>query len=186
MTGSVIGVGCLQLHIRFAAQVSRDPLGGQQSSMKANSRRLVAICTFLVGLGLSCPTESDFPRLHDQMPCSQSDTLWAIAAAQTARGCEVVRGGVKFFVGTIDGKTIAFVSTRDIQFHSPEGIQVGHTHQNVLNAGGSNVSVEPSWGYYSHLPSGWNAKYGGVPGVESVGGIAITRDSVIQELFLRD
>ena len=31
MTGSVIGFGCLQLHIRFAAQVSRDPLGSKFS-----------------------------------------------------------------------------------------------------------------------------------------------------------
>jgi hypothetical protein len=28
VTGSVIGFGCLQFSIRFAAQVSRDPLGG--------------------------------------------------------------------------------------------------------------------------------------------------------------
>ncbi len=153
--------------------------------MKVNSKRLVTICTIVVGFGLSCSAVSDFPRLHEQMPPVQSDSLWAVGSAQTAHGCTILRGSVAFQVGTIDGKTIAFVSTRDRHFSTPDGIRIGDTHWNVLRAGGSPVIEEPSWGYYSRLPSGWNAQYGGVPGIGSVGEVAINRDSVVQELFLR-
>jgi hypothetical protein len=55
VTGSVIGFGCLQLHIRFAAQVSREPLGGffRRGGELIMGRALTCLATILCVLDLT-------------------------------------------------------------------------------------------------------------------------------------
>ena len=126
------------------------------------------------------------PRIGDPMPCIPSDTMmYMIRSAQLAWGCEIVVDGAKFFVGTIDKKRIAYISTEDHLVTTPEGIHVGNRLDDVLHANGSEIIAEPGWGYFSRLPSGWNALYAGVPGLDTVGGSLIRRDSIVARLFQR-
>ena len=120
------------------------------------------------------------------MPCMPSDTImYMIKSAQLAWVCEIVVDGAKFVVGTIDKKRIAYISTEDHQIMTPEGIHVGDSFDVVRHANGSEILAEPGWGYFSRLPSGWNAVYSGVPGLDEVGGIPLRRDSIVVRLFQR-
>ena len=69
MTGSVIGFGCLQLHSRFAAQVSRDPLGARAIARttfgKFSSGKVEGIVVGQVGsevlVGFGCDGDALLP-----------------------------------------------------------------------------------------------------------------------------
>lgn len=121
------------------------------------------------------------------MPCSPSDTVYfIIASAQAARGCEVTIAGEKFFVATIDGKRVTYISTASPEFTTPEGIRVGAKFPDIVRVRGSEIVGEVGWRYFSVLPSGWCAMYSGIPGVDTLGGIVLARDSTVVELFRRE
>jgi hypothetical protein len=120
------------------------------------------------------------------MPCNPADSIqWIIASAQTAQGCEINRDGVRFFVATIDHKRISYISTEDGNFVSPEGIHVGNSRDDVLKAKGTEMIAELGWAYYSKLPSGWCVRYAGMPGVDSLGGQTLHRDSTVVGFFMK-
>ena len=136
---------------------------------------------------LGCRDQNELaPRLGDPLDCAPShDTMFAISPAQFVKGCSISKSGVKYFVGSIDGKTIDFVSTQDSNFRTPEGVRLGSSIREVILAGGTQIYEEPSWAYLSRLPSGWSAKFGGAPGMEIRGTASLKCDSVVHELFLR-
>jgi hypothetical protein len=103
----------------------------------------------------------------------------AISPSQTAAGCTASLAGIHYFLATMDGRTVAFVSTQDALFRTPEGIAIGSSLADVQAAGGSPVVALPGWAYVARLPSGWTAHFPGVPGVM---GVAPTPDSLVWKL----
>jgi hypothetical protein len=117
------------------------------------------------------------------IPCEADPTqLFLIAASQMSPGCEAVIDESRFYFAANQGGTVAFISTRDPRFFTPEGVSVGSTLKEVLGAGGNEVIAEPGWGFYSRLPSGWAARFSGVPGVS---GAPPNTNSTAVEVFLR-
>jgi hypothetical protein len=151
------------------------------------NRRVIMTVIGIVGTA-ACMTAgsragSTVPQLGMRMPCKpKAGAEYVIASAQTSPGCSAVVAGTEFFFGTADKRSVAFVSTSDRKFRTPEGVAVGSTLSEVLSKGGGPVVAEPGWGYYSVLPSGWVALFPGVPGVA---GASPTADSVVIEVFLR-
>jgi hypothetical protein len=103
----------------------------------------------------------------------------AISPSQFAAGCTASLAGIQYFLATLDGRTIAFVSTQDALFRTPEGISIGSSLADVQAAGGSPVVEILGWAYVAHLPSGWTVHFPGVPGVT---GVAPTPDSLVWKL----
>lgn len=119
------------------------------------------------------------------MPCEPSpNERYVIASAQTAPGCGVRAGGIMYFVATIDGRTVAYISTRDPRFITPEGLRVGSTGLEVTEKGGSQVLGETGWRYFARLPSGWCAMFPGIPGI-SVEELTPPETSTVYEFFKR-
>ncbi len=124
------------------------------------------------------------PKVGDPMPCAFPDSIsYGISSAQFAYGCKFTFDRIRYFVATTDKSRIAYVSTQDTSFRSPEGIHIGSTYQDVRRIGGTEIIAELSWAYYSQLPSGWFAQYSGFPGADSIAGISMKTDSVVQKLF---
>ncbi len=155
-------------------------------------RTLLKYCLILSLIALSemrqgcAHREKSAPRVGDTLDCHPShDMMFAISASQFVKGCRVTRSGVNFLEGSIDGKTVDFVSTQDSTFTTSEGVHVGSSFREVVLAGGTQIQEEPSWAYFSRLPSGWSARYGGVPGIDIHGIDSMKCDSIVHELFLR-
>ena len=134
----------------------------------------------------SAITPSLFPKLGDTLPCIPVDSVrWLIASGQMAQGCDVIYSGIKFFIATIDGKQISFISTRDSNFVSPDGIRVGDNIKKIRAVKGTEIIPEIGWSYYSILPSGWCTRYPGIPEYEMHHITSVSKDSVVFELFQR-
>ncbi len=146
---------------------------------------LQLLCACALTLGALAWDSGDAPRLRDHMPCSPGLGLLMIRSAQMSPYCEILCGSNRFLVASNDSNMIIFVSTKETSFHTPEGIRVGDFHSKVLALKGGEIHSEPGWGYYSTLPSGWHVLYGGIPGLDTLNGKPIVRDSVVHELFLR-
>lgn len=52
------------------------------------------------------------------------------------------------------------VFTYDKTFKTPEGLKIGDTLEKVLTFTGDAPYLEPGWGFYVKLPSGWYACFG--------------------------
>jgi hypothetical protein len=135
-----------------------------------------------------CSTRSNLPHasgvaLGARVPCRLANgELYVIAAAQTAPGCEVTVNGIRYFVASIDHRHVAYVSTRDPLFATPEGVRVGDSLSDVRGKGGSVVLPETGWRFFSRLPSGWNTVFAGIPSTEAT---EPTSGEVV-EFFLRE
>ena len=133
-------------------------------------KRRRAALTLVTMVATACagrsPRTVESPVLGSQMPCVPvKDTQYAISPSQFAVGCEVVTHGIVFFVASVDGERVAFVSTKDAGFSTPEGVRVGSTRSEVQKLGGGEVVDIRGWAYVVDLPSGWSAHFPGAPGI---------------------
>src|SRR5690242_15694716 len=82
-------------------------------------------------LALACSSQRSSQKslpilVGSPMPCRvTANEQYIVASAQTAAGCEVVKSGIRYFVATINGRDVAYVSTNDTSFQTPEGLRVG-------------------------------------------------------------
>jgi hypothetical protein len=130
--------------------------------------------------------EARLPKLGQKMPCvPDASKQYAIAQAQLAEGCEAIISDITYFFGTTDHKTIAYISTRDPKFRTPEGIHVGNTLIDVLSVNGGAPIEERGWAFYSILRSGWRAEYPGLPGSGGDFGKAPEQSSKVVKLFIQ-
>ncbi len=67
--------------------------------------------------------------------------------------------GVRFVVAVSQSGTVTYVGTTAPAFRTPENIHVGSGLAEVLAAGAAAPLPEPGWGFWTSLPSGWNAAF---------------------------
>lgn len=80
------------------------------------------------------------------------------ASAQTWPSYQVIAGGIHYSVGVDYEERVRWVSTSDAAFRSPEGLRVGDSAALAEKAAPSQkIVLEPGWGHYIELPSGWCA-----------------------------
>ena len=58
-----------------------------------------------------------------------------------------------------NGDTINYISTRDSDFKTQEGVRIGMTYQDLLDLGFGGLSSMPGWAQWVDLPSGWSAAF---------------------------
>jgi len=80
------------------------------------------------------------------------------ASAQTWTSYKVVADGIRYTVGVDREERVRYVATSDASFRSPEGLRVGDSAVIAENAApGQKIVLEPGWGHFIALPSGWYA-----------------------------
>jgi hypothetical protein len=84
-------------------------------------------------------------------------------------------GRVEFEVGVANDGLVAYVSTDDRDFATPEGVRAGKRFSRLLRDG-AEVIKEPGWGCHVGLDSGWHA-------ATAIGGLQC--DSKVIWLFKR-
>jgi len=140
-------------------RITPSPLLGPAIQSLSSLTLPLVLVTACSGTRSSAP-----PVLGGELPCELEDgTRHGVSSAQTARGCEVLADGVRFFVASVDGRKVAYVKTSDSHFITPEGLKVGSSLEDVRGAGGSAVVAEAGWAFFSELPSGWRAMFAGLP-----------------------
>jgi hypothetical protein len=141
------------------------------------------IAVLAVILASASCTAADAPVVDARVPCRlvRSNQI-VIAAAQTAPTCRYLVNGVPFVVGSLDGQTVAYVSTTNSDFRTPEGVHVRSVLGDIAETGGSPVRSEAGWRYFSRLPSGWCAVVEGIPDSASN---EPSKDAPVVELFIR-
>ena len=71
----------------------------------------------------------------------------------------VVVSGIHYDLVVDDRKGIKFIGTNDSSFTTDEGFRIGNS-ANAVGAGAKYpVRMWPGWGFFVHLPSGWNAAF---------------------------
>ena len=80
------------------------------------------------------------------------------ASAQTWPSYKVIADGIQYTVGVDYEEHVRFVATSDPAFRSPEGLRVGDSAALAKRAApGQKIVLEPGWGHFIALPSGWYA-----------------------------
>ena len=99
------------------------------------------------------------PTLGQQLALPGETCVHTMAAsAQTWPSYATVIDGIRFTLGVDGDARVRFVFTNDPAFVPPEGIRIGDSAAKALAAApGESVRLEPGWGNYVRLPSGWNA-----------------------------
>jgi hypothetical protein len=103
---------------------------------------------------------SRMPRIDEKLADCPASFLEMLGPSELAPAARVRSAGIAFFVAFNENGRIKSISTADPKFYSGEGVHVGSTLREVTAAGGDKPQMLPGWGYYSHLPSGWNAGFG--------------------------
>jgi len=114
----------------------------------------------ILALLLACSGPTTVPELGDSYPIPNRSFEMMIASAQAWPYEEVLISGIKYGVAVnkTTGK-VAYVSTQDSKFKTPEGLSVGATLEQVLATGAEKPWGEPGWAYHAKLPSGWSAAF---------------------------
>jgi len=86
-------------------------------------------------------------------------TVYTMAqSAQTWPSYKVVAGGIHYTVGVDREERVQFLATSDSAFRGPEGLRIGDAAAVAEKAApGQKIVLEPGWGHFIALPSGWCA-----------------------------
>ena len=81
------------------------------------------------------------------------------AAGSLDRAYVVAVNGVQFTIAVSSKRDVVYVATTDTSFQTPENIRVGSSLASVRAAGAGEPLPESGWGFYTALPSGWQAAF---------------------------
>jgi len=148
----------------------------------------VSACCLFAGVTLvlaACTTiriSTNAPRVGGRMPCvADAASSVMTAAGRQEAGCLAMVDGTFFAVASSDRSHVSYVGTTSARFRTPEGIGIGATLKSVRAKRGAAVTAERGWAYFSRLPSGWCARFPGVPGQDPPPG----EDAPVVEIFIR-
>lgn len=134
------------------------------------------------------------PALGECLPGVPETSVHTItASAQTWPSYRVIDRGIRYVVAVDYEDRVRWVSTGDAAFSTPEGVRVGDRARVAEAAApGQEIVLEPGWGHYIELPSGWCA-FIDSSWVDSAGrmqkGLNIGKlgaDARVTALFMRD
>jgi hypothetical protein len=116
---------------------------------------------FVSCVGSFRPIEPQQLVIGGTLPCTTNENTeeTMISSGQFAPFCTVRSDGVIFTIASVDRKTIAFISTNDSTFVSPEGVAIGVELNELKAKYGLPLRVETGWAFYIVLPSGWCASF---------------------------
>lgn len=81
-----------------------------------------------------------------------------VSSGSIAPGYVIDYSDVVYNIVLEDGKLV-FVTVRDTNFKTPEGVYVGKSLSELDIENGESATIEPGWGAYFELKSGWKAGY---------------------------
>ena len=110
-------------------------------------------------LFFGCSSPSVVPGLGAHLTLPSGSNYLLVSSAQLWPHQEMEFSGIKYDIATNDKSQVAYISTSDPNFHTPEGLFVGSTLEQVLTAGAKTPWREPGWAYHTPLPSGWSAAF---------------------------
>jgi hypothetical protein len=120
----------------------------------------VAVCAAIVVGSCSSVVGGQVPLIGEESPCeAESVEMRLISAGQFADSCQVTVDEVRFMVALDRDGRIVYVGVTDAEFETPEGIRVGSTLVDVLEAGAGVPQKESGWAFHTLLPSGWRAAF---------------------------
>ena len=137
----------------------------------------LGICLLgILGIILSCSTEASENYIkvdkikeftleigsiipQSFLDVNQSSTQILASPSQTFSKYNVLVKGIKYEIGVDSEKTIAFISTSDENFSTPENIRVGMGLMEALQISHADMLIEKGWASYLTLKSGWNAAF---------------------------
>ena len=110
-------------------------------------------------LALGCSSPSSVPELGDRLVLPSGSDLLLVASSQTWPHKEFKVSGITYDIASDDKNLVAYVSTQDPSFRTPEGLGVGSTLEQTLATGAKSPWAEPGWAFHTRLPSGWSAAF---------------------------
>ena len=115
---------------------------------------------YSIGLVLfGCAIPNAAPNIGDRHVIQKQGFSMMSASAQTYPYEDVYFAGIKYGVGVNDAGRIAYLTTSDSKFKTPEGISVGSPLEDVLRVGAAAPWYEPGWAHHTKLPSGWSVAF---------------------------
>ena len=96
--------------------------------------------------------------LTDQQLADPDTVFFVTSAGSIEKTYCLVIDGVSYDVALDKSARISYIQTIDSKFRT-DGLRIGSSLKEAQNAAGSELSTEPGWGFYYHLPSGWNAAF---------------------------
>lgn len=124
----------------------------------------------LIGCGTNRATEASpcaapvisvqaVPQLGEHLSnLPESCVLTMAASAQMWPSYQADAREATFTVGVDRDAVVHFISTSDKRFSPPEGLHIGDAAAAAIAASPrESVELEPGWGWYILLPSGWYA-----------------------------
>jgi hypothetical protein len=142
------------------------------------NRLSVLVAILVVG----CASDASIPDLGEKLDLPPNSELLVVAAAQMMPHQEMFLAGIKFEVAANEKHRIAYISTHDPKFRTPEGLTVGSTLAQVLAVGAKTPMAEAGWAYHTQLPSGWSAAFISLPGLTNA---PLQPDSKVSWFFKR-
>jgi hypothetical protein len=105
-----------------------------------------------------------------------------ISPSRVTSAYAVFDNGITFIVSVDNDGNLNYISTRDSQFKTPEGLKVGTTLEKTKNYQVGKLNKESGWCFWILLSSGWKAAF--IQGSSAAEG-KLKPDSKIKWFFKR-
>lgn len=90
---------------------------------------------------------------------AESDTMLFVTSASSIEKTYLITiDGIEYEVALNKNGKISYIQTIDPGFHT-DSLRIGSSLEETQSRADSELSTERGWGFYYHLPSGWNAVF---------------------------
>jgi hypothetical protein len=117
----------------------------------------------------STPSVARLPEIGGALPLEARDRgVHILVDSNIGNASYSLRcDGIDFVVCTNTVGIVSYIQTYSKKFMTPEGVHVGMTYGEVTATAENKIRHHLGWGVVVPLPSGWNAGFAEMPGVDT-------------------
>ena len=109
---------------------------------------LIIMATDILSINAPLPSKAIVTELNIMM-----------SSGQTCQAYKYEAHGIEWSLCADENDMISYIQTKDQDFSTPEGIQVGSTLTQVHKVSDEKLLLEPGWGHHLRLLSGWSVAF---------------------------